>query len=259
MRRIALGGVVAALLLPLLPLVVWSVSGQWRYPAVLPQRTSARGLQLVAEGHGEVLRGLLTSFTVAGAVALLSVAIGVPAGRALGLHRMRGRRVLQLTLLAPVLVPGLAVTLGIQVVFLRLGLAATLPGVVLVHLVPAVPYATLLMTAAFTTFDADHEQQARVLGAGPVRTTLLVTLPLLRQAIGAAALLAFLISWNEYVLTLIVGAGQVKTLPILLFAAIGSSDTTTAAALSLLLIAPPLLLVALVASRWSTALAPAPS
>ena len=62
-------------------------------------------------------------------------------------------------------------------------------------------------------------------------------------------LLTFLISWSEYVLTLLVGGGRVTTLPLLLFAAIGGSDRTAAAALGLLLVLPPVLLVVVVALR----------
>lgn len=245
--RLVVAGVVAVLLLPLVPLVVWSVAGSWRYPDVLPERLSRRGLDLVLDG--EVVAATVTSLLIATTVALLAVAIGLSAGRALGLHRFRGRRVVQFLLLAPVIVPGLAVTLGIQVFFVRYGLADTATGVVLVQLMPTVPYAATLLAAAYANLDLDYERQARSLGAGPVRTFVTVTLPLLRPALVTTALLTFLISWSEYVLTLLIGGGQVTTLPLLLFAAIGSSDRTAAAALGLLVVAPPVLVVLAVASR----------
>ncbi len=247
--RIRLGPAVAWLgvglvLLPLVPLAIWAVAGQWRYPALTPQRTSARGLRLLVDPRSEILHGLALSVTIGVAVAVLACAIGFPAGRALGLYRFRGRRLIQFLLLAPVIVPGLAVTLGLQVFFIRYGLSDTVTGVVLVQLMPTVPYAATVLGAAFANLDLDYERQARALGAGPVRVLLFVTLPLVRSAVLIAGLFAFLISWSEYVLTLLVGGGQVQTLPLLLFAAIGSSDTTAAAALALLVIAPPLLLVA---------------
>ncbi|MBC7552243.1 MAG: ABC transporter permease subunit, partial [Cellulomonas sp.] len=122
----------------------------------------------------------------------------------------------------------------------------TVAGVVLVQLMPTVPYAALLLGAAFADFDVALERQARVLGAGPLRTLLVVTLPVLRPALLTAGLLTFLVSWSEYVLTLLVGGGTVTTLPLLLFAAIGSSDRTAAAALGLLVVAPPVVLVVVV-------------
>lgn len=242
---LALAGVIAVVLLPLLPVVLWAVSGAWRYPDLLPPSLSDRGLRLVADA--DVVAALGTSVLISTAVALLACAVGLPAGRALGLHVFRGRRLVQFLLLAPVIVPPLAVTLGLQVFFLRYGLADTIPGVVLVQLMPTVPYAATLMAASYANLDTDHERQARVLGASPWRTQLAVTLPLLRPALLTTFLLTFLISWSEYILTLLIGGGRVTTLPLLLFAAIESSDRTAAAALGLLVVLPPVVLVLLAA------------
>ncbi len=242
MVLLVLGG-----LAPLVPLLVWSVSGQWRYPALVPQQLSARGLRLLVDTRSGVPAALGTSAVIAVVVAVLACLIGFPAGRALGLYRFRGRTAVRFLLLAPVLVPGLAAALGIQVLFIHYGLSGGPTGVVLVQLLPSVPYAATILAGAFANLDVDHERQAHALGAGPVRVLLFVTVPLLRPAITVAVLAAFLISWSEYVLTLLIGAGQVRTLPLLLFAAIGSADTTAAAAVALLLVVPPLLLVAVAA------------
>ena len=245
LRRPLLALLIAGLLLPLAPLLVWAVSGQWRYPGLVPQQLSGRGVRILIDPRSQVLHGLATSTLIGVSVAVLACAIGLPAGRAIGVYRFRGRRLVQFLLLAPVIVPGLAVTLGIQVFFVRYGLAATTYGVVLVQLLPTVPYAATVLGAAFANLDLDYEGQARALGAGPVRTLVFVTMPLLRPALVLAGLFCFLISWSEYVLTLLVGAGQVQTLSLLLFAAIGSSDTTAAAALGVLVVLPPLVLVGL--------------
>lgn len=253
MRRAAGSGLlVVGTLLPLLPLVGWAVSGRWRFPALVPQETSARGLRVLLDPRSDVLRGLLTSLGVGAAVAALAVLVGLGAGRALGTYDFPGKAAVRFLLLAPAIVPTLAVTLGIQVYFLRYGLADTVAGVVLVQLVPTVPYVTLVMAGAFAGLEPGYEDQARVLGAGPVRTFLLVTLPAVRPALTVAAYLAFLVSWSEYVLTLVVGGGAVTTLPLLLFAYLGAADLTVAAAVALLLVVPPLLLVVLT-SRQLTA------
>jgi putative spermidine/putrescine transport system permease protein len=244
-RLVGSGVLAAALLAPLVPLLLWAVAGRFRYPALLPGELSGRGIGLVLDAA--VLEALATSLVIALAVAALAAALGAAAGRALGLYAFRGRRLVQFLLLAPAIVPTLAVTLGIQVYFIRYGLADTVAGVVLVHLIPTVPYVSLVMAAAFAGLDIDAEDQARVLGAGPVRRLVHVTLPAVRPGLLVAALFAFLISWSEYILTLLVGGGTVRTLPLLLFAAIGSSDLPAAAALSLVIALPPLVLVALTA------------
>ena len=239
-RRAAVALLVLAVLGPFVPLVLWAVAGDFRYPRVLPP-LSGRGLARVLDA--DVLAALGTSAAIASAVAVLAALVGLAAGRALGRYRFRGRRLVQLLLLAPALVPTIAVTLGIQVFFVRYGLSDSALGVVLVHLVPTVPYVSLVMAGIFAELDPGLEDQARVLGAGPLRRLLLVVLPAVRPGLVVAALLAFLVSWSEYILTLLIGGGTVRTLPLLLFAAIGGSDLTAAAALGLVIALPPLVLV----------------
>ncbi len=254
MRRAVGSGLLAVgLLAPLVPLLLWAVAGEFRYPALLPE-LSGRGVRLVLDPA--VRDALLTSLGIASAVAALAVVLGATAGRALGLYTFRGKRLVQFLLLAPAIVPTLAVTLGIQIFFIRYGLADSVTGVVVVQLIPTVPYVSLVMAAAFAGLDVDAEDAARVLGAGPVRRLLLVTVPAVRPGLVVAALFAFLISWSEYILTLLIGGGTVRTLPLLLFAAIGSADLPAAAALSLVIALPPLVLVALT-SRLLTGRTPA--
>lgn len=244
-RRAGLLALAGVVVLPVVPLLLWAGAGSWPPGELLPAAPTARGLRLVADDR--VLAALGTSTLVATLVATLACAVGLPAGRALGLHAFRGRRLVQFVLLAPVLVPPIAVALGLQVTFLRVGLDATVAGVVLVHLVPTVPYAALLLGAAYANLGEAHEQQARVLGAGPWRAVRHASLPLLRPALLTTWLLAFLVSWSEYVLTLLIGGGRVTTLPLLLFSAVESSDRTAAAALGLVVVVPPVVLVLLAA------------
>jgi putative spermidine/putrescine transport system permease protein len=241
-RRAGAGMLAVGVLAPLVPLLLWAAAGEFRYPALLPE-LSGRGIARVLDA--DVLAALGTSLAVATTVAVLAALLGLAAGRALGSHAFPGRRLVQLLLLAPAIVPTLAVTLGIQVFFVRFRLADTLAGVVLVHLVPTVPYVSLVMAGVFARFDDRLAEQARVLGAGPVQRLRHVVLPAVAPGLAVAALFAFLISWSEYVLTLLVGGGTVRTLPLLLFAAIGSADLPAAAALGLVLAVPPLVLVAL--------------
>ena len=244
-RPLGLGLLLVGLVVPLVPLVLFAFASTYRYPALVPDGWSLRGFRTLTQPGADVVEGLLTSLTIATSVALLACAIGLSAGRALGLYAFRGKRVVQFLLLAPVIVPGLAVVLGIHVLFIRYGLADSVPGVVLVHLIPTIPYVTLVMGSVFANYDAAFEDQARVLGAGPLRVLLQVTLPQVAPGLVVAGLFAFLISWSEYILTLLVGGGTVRTLPLLLFASLGTPDTAKTAALALVIVAPPVLLLLL--------------
>lgn len=257
-RVVGLPLLLVGLVLPFVPLVLWAVAKRYPYPALLPTERSTRPLRLLVDPRSEVLQGLVTSTVVALSVAVVAALVGLCAGRALGVHDFRGKRLVQFLLLAPVIVPGIAVTLGIQVFFIRYGLADTRRGVVVAHLLAAVPYVCLVMGSVFADLDTRYEDQARTLGAGPVQVFLRVTLPAVTPGLAVAASFAFLISWGEYVLTLLVGGGVVKTLPLLLYAYLGGNDTPVAAALALALVLPPVLLLGLtsrVLARGSTPLA----
>ena len=138
---------------------------------------------------------------------------------------------------------GIAVAMGIHVAFLRVGLADTKVGVILVHLIPVMPYMVLTLTSVFANYNLDYEGQARTLGARPWQVFIHVTLPAIWPGLMVGCLFAFIISWSQYLLTLLIGGGEVITLPVLLFAFANSGDNAITAALSLVFIAPALLLL----------------
>lgn len=245
----SLAGLVLAafLILPLLPLLVWSAAHGWRFPDLLPSEWSGKAWAHAFSAQSGVLRSFAITSLIAASTTVLSALIGVPAGRALGLYRFRGKALVTLLLIAPAILPGLAIVFGLHGLFLRLGLTGTVPGVILAHLIPVLPYMTLVMAAVFSRFDTTLEAQARTLGATAFQTFRLVTLPAILPGLLTAALFAFLVSWSQYLLTLAIGGGRVQTLPLLLFsyASAGRNDIT--AAVALLYILPGLAVLAVTA------------
>ncbi|MEC3975842.1 ABC transporter permease [Amycolatopsis sp. H20-H5] len=242
-RRLALTVVAVWVGAPLLPLLIWSFTRTWRYPDLLPQAwTTTVWSDLAATP--ETVRALLTSAVIAMVVAAFATAAGLAAGRALAWYRVRGRVLIELLVIAPLLIPPFASAMGVQVVFIRAGLADQPVGVVLAHLIPAVPYTTLLLRAAHAGLDPRLEAQARTLGAGPISAIRHTTLPAIRPAVAAAFGFAFLISWSEYLMTVIIGGGSVTTWPMLLFASAAGTGTTAAtSALALAGLIPPVALL----------------
>lgn len=234
-------GLTAVLLLPLLPLTIWAFSRRWLFPAVLPTEWGLRAWRYLLDPNTRVLAAFANSLTVALAVTVLSIIIAIPAARVLGLKRFRGKTLVEFLILAPTVVPAFAAAMGIQVLFIRYGLADTLLGVILAHLIPTLPYAVLILAGIFANYDVDYEGQARVLGAGAWAIFWRVTLPAIWPGVVVAALFAFLISWSQYLLTLLIGGGQVITLPVLLLAFANSGDYAVTAALSLVFMAPAVL------------------
>jgi putative spermidine/putrescine transport system permease protein len=241
-HTVLVAAILLAIVLPLLPLLIWSVAHRWFFPDMLPAEWSWRAWAYVLSDTSQVGRAMTNSLLVALAVTLISLVIGLPAGRALGLHDFRGKTVVFFLILAPSIMPVIAVAMGIHVTFLRYGLADTMLGVILAHLIPVLPYTVLILGGVFANYDVDFEGQARTLGAQPIQIVRHVMLPALRPGLVVAGLFAFIISWSQYLLTLLIGGGQVLTLPVLLFAFANSGDNAITAALSLVFIAPALLL-----------------
>jgi len=239
------------LILPLVPLAIWSFARGWRFPSLLPQEWTMQAWDYALSDTSGVLASLWLTIWIAVCATVLSILVGVPAGRALGMYRFRGKGAVELIILAPVIVPGIAVALGIHSVFIGLGLTNTVSGVVLVHLIPTLPYMTLVMAGIFANYDPAFEQQARSLGASPLKTFWYVTLPAIMPGIVVGGLFAFLVSWSQYVLTLLIGGGRVVTLPLLLFnfATSGRNDIT--GAISMIYILPGIIILLLTAKQLS--------
>lgn len=234
----------AILLAPAAALLIAAGSERWFFPQLLPRPWSL-GPLLAQLGDARTREAVAVSLLVAGAVTGLALLIGLPAAYVLGLRRFRGRLAVLLLLFLPGAVPSLATGMGLNILMLRLGLAGGVAGVVLVHLVPVLPYAVFALLGVFANYDEGFEQQARSLGANRAQAIWRVTLPLAGPGIVVAALFAFLVSWSQYVLTLLIGGGQVITLPLLLFAAVAGGRPASIATLALIFAVPPLIAIAL--------------
>jgi putative spermidine/putrescine transport system permease protein len=238
-RNIISAAVMTTVALPFAVLIVWSFSDRWFYPELWPRQWGLRAWDYVFGTAGyQIITALVQSMLVALTTALISVAIGIPAGRALGLYDFKGKDFISVILTLPVIVPPLCVAMGLHFWFIKLGLASTFAGVVLVHLTFCLPYSVFVLWGVFSNYNPDYEEQARSLGASAWRVIARVMLPLTFPGIMVAALFSFLLSWSQYLSTLIIGGGRVTTLPVLLFALMGSGDRPVAAAVSIVFVVP---------------------
>ncbi|MCE2473816.1 MAG: ABC transporter permease subunit [Anaerolineae bacterium] len=239
------------LLTPLLAFLFNAFSFRWFYPQLFPNELSLRAWESTFSANSKVPEALLNSTILALGVTMSSVVIGLPAARALGLYSFRGKRVIEFLIISPTIVPGIAVAMGLNINFIRWGLSGNLLGVGLVHLVPVMPYVVLTLSGVFANYNPEFEQQARSLGAGTLRTFWHVTLPAVFPGIVVASLFAYLISWSQYILTFLVGAGQVITMPVLLFSIASGTNNALTAAMSLVFVAPSILILILTARYLS--------
>lgn len=234
------------LIAPLLLFIVYGFSTRWFFPAPFPVEWTTVTFDR-ALNDSRTLTGLRDGLTIAVIVSLLSILLAFPAARVMGLRQFKGRQLAWLLLFLPTVVPPLAIGMGLNILFLQLGLAGTIFGVVLAHLIPTLPYTIFTLSSAFARYDENFEHQALALGANAIQIFFNVTLRMMTPSLVVATLFAFLVSWSQYLLTLLIGGGKVITLPILLFAAASGGNPSTIGIKSLLFVLPPVLVIAFTA------------
>lgn len=243
LRAALIGALALSALAPMAVLVLASLGRDWFFPVLWPPRLTLESWVSFLSG-GRLGTAALTSVVLATGTGVAACVVALPVGRALA--RLAGwrRHLGAAAAFLPVAAPPIALATGLQVSLLTLGLGGSWTGVLLAHLVPAAGYASLYFLGVFTLFDSRIEEEARSLGATRGQVLRRVTLPLLRRPLAEAFVLGFLISWAQVPLTLLIGGGAVRTLPIEVFAYLQAGQDRFAATGALLMIVPALLSLA---------------
>ena len=227
--------------LPMGVVLLWSVAERWPWPLLLPESWSLRTVRELFFGSAKLPKLLFSSISLALTVAVLGTVIGIMTARATELYDFRGKLLVRHGSFLPLLVPGTVFAMGIQLTLIRLGLSDTIAGVILVHLIAAVPYCITIMTDVTATVGNKLEEQAMVLGAGPFRAFFLTTLPCLLPGILSSVSMGFILSYSQYFTTLMVGGGRVKTIALVLVPYIQSGDRALSSVYSVAFVGSALL------------------
>ena len=183
----------------------------------------------------------------------LSLLIGIPAAFGLARGTFRGRQLVTLLIISPLVVPVILIAIAEYFFMAELHLIGTTPGLVIAHTLLAMPFVVIIVTASLRGYDRSYERAAMSMGASPLRTFRYVTLPLIRPSVISAALFAFLASFGEFLVSLFVIGSTRSTLPIQLWKGIRfETNPTIAAAASLLVGVSLLALFAVEVARWQS-------
>lgn len=234
LARIIVCGQIVLALLPTLVIGIWAFADAWPWPNALPESFSMRGINLVLSGGaGGGLNSFILSFGIGIASAALATIAGAMAARAIVLHSWHGRTAFEFLTFLPFLVPATIFAMGVQIVFIRLGLAGSIPGVILSHAVVALPYAVAIMLDITKAAGTRLEEAARTLGAKWPSVLTRVTVPALSPGVISSMTMCYIISVSQYFLTLLVGSGKVHTFALTLFPYLTGGDRTIAGAYGL--------------------------
>ncbi|BBK41703.1 ABC transporter permease [Allostella vacuolata] len=160
----------------------------------------------------EWMAATVFSLQIAALTMLAATVLGTMTAVALERGRLPGREAIRALLLAPLLVPHVVVAIAVYLQFTPIGLTGTTTGFVLIHTALAIPYVVLVVSASLARLDPTLDRAAMNLGASPTRAFFAVTLPLIRPGIFAAAVFAFLSSFDETVVAFFISGDRHKTL-----------------------------------------------
>lgn len=245
----ALALIAVLLVLPLGIIALWSVSNGWFPPSLLPSAYSGKYWTMFLT-DSTLASAIGNSLMISVIVTTGAMVIAMPTAWALARFEFRLKSAIEIFLLAPLIVPGIVVAVGLGRVFLRLDLAYTMLGVILIQIAGVLPMTIRILSSGFAGIPGDIINAARTLGAGRAAIIRRILLPLSTPAILAAGLLSFVGSFEEFERTFIVGAPIIHTLTTRLFVNLsGAALVLPAASVVCLILLTPVFIVFMLTSR----------
>jgi putative spermidine/putrescine transport system permease protein len=223
-----------AIAVPFIPLVLSSFSHGWNWPEVIPHAFSLRAWDYVFSGSSGTWDAIWTSLEIAFIVTMINLLLALPAANVLGRMRFRGKWLIEGLIYAPIVIPAFISVMGMYITFIRMGLTDSITGVFIAHIIPTLPYMVRALIVSYSTLGFQWEEQGQMLGAGGFQRFWYIVMPHLMPGIVAGASLSILVSLSQYIVTFLVGGGQVMTLPLILFPFISGGDPAIGSAYTLI-------------------------
>ncbi len=204
-------------MLPIITMIVTSFATRWTYPDVMPKSLNIDAWNYVLFQNMDTYKSLWTTALAGIATVIINIVIGLPAADALGRYKFKGKPFFEMLISLPIVLPPLAIILGLHKTFLRLGLTESLIGVILANVIPTLPYMVRALSIGYESMGFKLEEQAQLLGANKAQRIMYITIPSLMPSLIAGSSLCMLIAASQYVSVLLIGGGLVKTVPIVMF------------------------------------------
>ncbi|MGE0735508.1 MAG: ABC transporter permease [Alphaproteobacteria bacterium] len=196
-----------------------------------PTSFSLRWFENIAKIN-QIASATLISLGIAAATAALATVLGIGAALAIVRLPFPFKPALTAFLLSPITLPVVAIGIALIQFFILIGISFTWYSLLIGHLVLVMAYPIRTMVASLTLSNPSLEEAASSLGAGPWQVFRTVTLPQLMPGMVSGFLFAFLISFDNYPISIFLVRGQLTTLPIELFNYISQNLDPTPAAFS---------------------------
>ena len=184
----------------------------------------------------DILRALRTSLIVGFASTLLATVFGTLIALALARHRFWGRRIYEGLLYVPIVTPEIVVGISLLVLFATLHMPLGISTITIAHVAFNISFVVVVVMARLHGMDRNLEEAAMNLGADEITTFRKVTLPLIWPGVVAGALLAFTMSFDDFVITFFVSGVGSTTLPLLVYSMVRRSIEPSINAISTIIL-----------------------
>ena len=190
-----------------------------------------------------ILDAFRTSLTVGVIATAIATVIGTLTALALSRHGFRGQTVTDSAIYAATVMPEIVVGVSLLVFFVAAGFALGVTTIIIAHVAFTISFVTIVVRARLSGMDPSMEEAAQDLGATPVQTFLRVTLPLILPGVMAGALLAFTLSFDDFVITFFVSGVGSSTLPLKIYSMIRFGVSPVINALSTVVLVATMVLI----------------
>jgi len=194
--------------------------------------------------RSDILSGLWSSLIVGVSSTVISTLLGTLFALALARYRFRGRQLAEALLYVPIVTPEIVVGISLLVLFVLLKFPLGLTAIVIAHVAFNISYVTVVVHARLQGMDQNLEEAAMILGADEFTAFWRVTVPLLWPGILSGAMLAFTMSFDDFVITSFV-SGTTQTLPIVVYTMVRKNVEPSINAISTLILVVTTVLVVL--------------
>ncbi|HEY7749475.1 MAG TPA: ABC transporter permease [Aestuariivirgaceae bacterium] len=197
-----------------------------------------------------LIESSLNSVLIAIANTVIATTVGTMGAIGLNRYQFRARPLLELLLLPPITIPWLIIGTSMLIFFFWSGIGRGLHAILLGHVALSIPYVMIVVGARLKNHGSALEEAAASLGATPWQTFWRVSLPVLAPSIIAAALFAFAVSFDQFVISYFLAPPGTSTLPVEIYTAIRKGFTPEINAISTLIILLSMGLMLLVARQY---------
>ncbi|HEY6947519.1 MAG TPA: ABC transporter permease, partial [Gemmatimonadales bacterium] len=184
----------------------------------------------------DILRALRTSLVVGVLATVIATLFGTLLALGLARHRFRGRRALEALLYVPIVTPEIVAGISLLILYVLIGLPLGLATITIAHVAFCVSFVVVVVLARLEGMDESLEEAALILGADEITTFWRVTVPQLWPGILSAALLAFTMSFDDFVITSLVAGPGSSTLPLVVYSMVRRNIEPSINAISTLIL-----------------------